>query len=121
MTANFNITEFRCKSGAPMPSVVHSNIKRLATALQTIRDEVNRPITITSGYRSPAHNRAVGGAPNSTHLVGTGADFRVSGMTPEAVVVIIERLISERRIPEGGLKAYANWIHYDIRGFRARW
>lgn len=121
LTANFTLAEFNSKDGAVMPNNVRANVQRLANALQVIREEIGRPITITSGYRSPNHNRAVGGAANSTHLTGLGADFQVQGMTPQEVVVIIERLITQGRIPQGGLKAYTSWVHYDIRGARVRW
>jgi len=121
LTPNFTLAEFQSRDGAVMPENVRQNIVRLANALQVIRDEVKQPITITSGYRSPEHNRAVRGAANSTHLTGLGADFRVANMTPVQVVEVIERLIASGRIPQGGLKAYSTWCHYDIRGIRARW
>jgi uncharacterized protein YcbK (DUF882 family) len=121
ITTNFNLSEFQSKDGALMPDNVRDNIIRLARALQLIRNEVGRPITITSGYRSPEHNRRVRGAANSQHLLGTAADFQVAQMTPAQVVQVIERMISEGRIPQGGLKAYKTWVHYDIAGTRRRW
>lgn len=121
LTENFNLDEFRCNSGAGFPQDVMANILKLADALQVIRNEVKVPITITSGYRSPEHNVKIGGAPKSTHTLGQGVDFKVQGMAPTAVAAIIERLISQGKIPQGGLKAYASWVHYDIRGTRARW
>jgi uncharacterized protein YcbK (DUF882 family) len=121
LTENFHLVEFHCKSGADMPDEVFKNVRALAFALQLIRGELRAPITITSGYRSPAHNRTVGGAQNSMHMKGMAADFKVQGMAPSAVAAIIERLIREGRIPQGGLKAYSTWVHYDIRGERARW
>ena len=121
LTENFNISEFNSKCGRVMPKKVQLNVQKLANALQIIRDELNKSITITSGYRSPQHNKSIKGASNSTHLTGLGADFKVTGMTPSEVVIVIERLIIEKKIPEGGLKAYSSWIHYDIRGTKARW
>jgi uncharacterized protein YcbK (DUF882 family) len=121
LTANFNLSEFKSKDGADFPPQVISNIESLAKALQIIRNELRAAITITSGYRSPDHNRKQGGAQNSTHVRGLAADFKVDGMPPNAVAAIIERLISEGKIPQGGLKAYKTWVHYDIRGTRARW
>lgn len=121
LTPNFTLAEFQSRDGAPMPADVQANIIRLANALQIIRNELNVPITITSGYRSPEHNRAVRGASNSTHIRGLGADFQARGIAPVAVAAVIERLISEGKIPQGGLKAYSTWVHYDIRGTRARW
>jgi len=38
-------------------------------------------IEITSGYRNPQVNRAVGGVPNSAHALGLAADFHVHGFT----------------------------------------
>jgi uncharacterized protein YcbK (DUF882 family) len=121
MTKNFKLEEFNCKSGAPMPLSVRVNIERLANNLQALRDEIGKPITITSGYRSRAHNKAVGGAQNSQHILGTAADFKVAGMTPKHVATVIEVLIAEGKMEEGGLKAYRSWIHYDCRLVRARW
>lgn len=121
ISENFTLNEFACKSGARFPQDVVANLIKLGEALQVIRDEVKAPISITSGYRSPEHNVKIGGAPNSTHTRGQGADFKVQGMAPSAVAAIIERLISQGKIPQGGLKAYATWVHYDIRGTRARW
>ncbi|EMS34636.1 Hypothetical protein C943_03323 [Mariniradius saccharolyticus AK6] len=121
LSENFLLSEFASKDGADFPPAVIENLRRLAQALEVIRATIRTPITITSGYRSPAHNKAVKGAPNSTHIEGIAADFRAVGMAPNAVAAIIERLISEGKIPQGGLKAYATWVHYDIRGTRARW
>jgi len=121
LTNNFNLNEFRSKDGSDFPADVLVNIRFLANALQIIRDEVKRPITITSGYRSVAHNRKVGGAVNSTHIRGMAADFKVSGMQPKEVFLIVERLINEGKIPQGGLKAYRTWVHYDILGVKRRW
>jgi uncharacterized protein YcbK (DUF882 family) len=121
LTDNFSLSEFNSKCGRPMPENVIKNIQSLANALQVIRNEVKRPIKITSGYRSPEHNKAIKGASNSTHLQGLACDFKVTGMTPKEVVVIIERLIDQGKILQGGLKAYSSWIHYDIRGTKARW
>lgn len=121
LTENFSLSEFQSKDGSPFPPQVIDNIQQLANALQIIRDELKSPITITSGYRSPEHNRKIKGAINSTHIHGKGADFRVRGFEPATVAAVIERLIAEGRIPQGGLKAYSTWVHYDIRGIRARW
>ena len=121
LTNNFSLSEFESKDGAIMPDDVRLNIERLADNLQVLRDEIGKPITITSGYRSPKHNKAIGGAKNSQHILGNAADFKVAGMKPKEVEYVIERLIDEGKMKQGGLKAYSSWIHYDIRGEKARW
>ena len=121
MTKNFKLEEFACKSGAPMPLSVRANVERLAKNLQVLRDELGKSITITSGYRSPEHNRKIGGAQFSRHVVGDGADFKVAGMKPKEVAEVIERLILEGKMEQGGLKAYATWVHYDCAGTKRRW
>ena len=50
--------------------------------LDPVRDMVNTPIIITSGYRCPQVNRLVGGVDNSQHMSGCAADFHVGGFTP---------------------------------------
>lgn len=49
--------------------------KLCAIHLQNIRNHVQKPITITSGYRTPALNTAIKGAKLSQHLFGEAADF----------------------------------------------
>lgn len=46
--------------------------------LEPARSQIQRPIIITSGYRVPALNKAVGGVPNSQHMFGQAADIQVS-------------------------------------------
>jgi uncharacterized protein YcbK (DUF882 family) len=113
LTANFSLHEFN-KHGEIMPDSVTGNIHTLARNLQVLRDEVKRPITITSGYRSPARNAKIGGAKASKHITGEAADIQVQGMTPREVAAVIERLIAEGRMLEGGLGIYRSWVHYDI-------
>ena len=44
-----------------------------------LREDYDKPMIITSGYRSQAHNSAVGGSPNSAHVQGRAVDILVSG------------------------------------------
>jgi uncharacterized protein YcbK (DUF882 family) len=121
LTENFSQSEFNCKSGAPMPDNVLANVKILAAQLQALRNELKAGIKINSGYRSPAHNAKIGGAKKSQHLTGRAADIVVNGYTPKQVAEVIERLISEGKMIEGGLKAYRSFTHYDHRGVKSRW
>ena len=62
----------------------------LAALLQKIRDHFGRPVVITSGYRTAAHNKSVGGAAYSQHLYGRAADIRVQGIPVEQLVAYAE-------------------------------
>lgn len=121
VTENFWLSEFESKDGEVMPPNVLENIIELAENLQLIRNHFNAPITINSAYRSPAHNKAVGGAKNSQHLYGKAADIVVHGVAPDVVADTIENLIDEGVISQGGLGRYNTFTHYDIRGNKARW
>jgi len=121
ITNNFSLQEFNSKCGREMPTNVMVNIIELAKNLQVLRDEVKKSIQITSGYRSPEHNAKVKGAKNSQHITGMAADIKVAGMTPKQVAEVIERLIAEKKMKEGGIGIYKTWLHYDIRNTKARW
>lgn len=121
LTKNFDLQEFASKDGAVFPERVIENLKRLAENLQKIRDIIGVPISINSGYRSPAHNKKVGGAKNSQHLTGMAADIVVKGYSPRSVFEIVEDLQNEGVIELGGLHAYNSFTHVDIRGTKARW
>jgi zinc D-Ala-D-Ala carboxypeptidase len=51
--------------------------------LQALRDKLGRPILLTSAYRSPEHNRTVGGAKNSKHMLGIAFDVRMENQDPQ--------------------------------------
>tara|TARA_R110002126_G_scaffold187332_2_gene335916 strand:+ start:179 stop:574 length:396 start_codon:yes stop_codon:yes gene_type:complete len=121
LTTNFWLEEFQCKDGSEMPIAVFRKIEILAKQLQVIRDVLNVPMTLTSAYRSPSHNRAIGGVKSSQHLLGTACDIQVKGMSSQEVYDTIEMLIEEGSIKNGGLGLYYNFVHYDVRGYKARW
>jgi hypothetical protein len=47
--------------------------------------------------------------------------MKVKGMTPKQVLLVIERLIKEGKMMQGGIGVYNTFTHYDIRGTKARW
>ena len=83
LSRSFRAKEFACKDGTD-PLFVDSE---LVQVLQAIRDHFGAPVVITSGYRTAAHNRAVGGAVYSQHQYGRAADIRVSGVPVEQNMV----------------------------------
>lgn len=97
LSAHFTLAEFTrsdkaIELGEPnQPTRAHlSNLQRLAAGMEKVRAICgNRAITITSGYRNPRVNRAVGGVPTSAHALGHAADFTVAGLTPMAAAGLI--------------------------------
>jgi uncharacterized protein YcbK (DUF882 family) len=121
-SAHFSMSEFDSNDGVAVPDMYKANVCKLMEQLEIIREELgNNSIHINSGYRTPSHNASVGGVSNSQHLIGKAADIRVANKTPTQVKQAIEKLISEGKILEGGVGYYPTFIHYDIRGTKARW
>jgi len=50
-------------------------LERLVRLLDLVREAWGAPIRVESGYRCPDHNRRIGGAPNSAHVIGAAADI----------------------------------------------
>ena len=121
ITTNFSLEEFKCKDGSDIPNDALLNIVQLAKQLQVLRDYLDKPIQINSGYRSPKYNKKIGGVKNSQHIKGKASDITVKGMTPKEVALVIEGLIEKGKMLQGGLGVYSTFVHYDIRGTKARW
>lgn len=114
LTPNFKLSEFlRAEDPMPAPWIL-DNIYRLANRLQVIRDLIGKPILINSGYRSPAHNQAVGGASQSQHLNGMAVDIIVTGMPAKELQSLLKNW-------SGGMGCYQHYTHLDIRHQKARW
>ena len=100
----------------PVNELIVNNIIAMARRMEEVRERLgNRPTIITSWYRPPRVNQAVGGASRSTHLQGHGVDFLVSGLAPREV---------QRQLDSwwpGGLGYGRSFTHLDNRGYRARW
>ena len=70
----FTKKEMRCKGTAECEMD-----EKFMENLESRRECYNRPMVITSGYRSQAHNSAIGGSPNSAHVQGRAVDVAVAG------------------------------------------
>ena len=122
LTQNFSLQEFACKDGTSVPKEFYPNVKELANNLQVLRDRIQAPIIISgSGYRTKSHNKKVGGAPKSQHLTASAADISVNNYSTLQLASIIEELIAKGKMKQGGIGIYPTFVHYDIRGTKARW
>ena len=86
ITANFTLGEFVVSDTAARmgidnmpPARVEATLRNvLIPAMQRVRDLLGVPVIVKSGYRSPALNSAVRGAPSSQHVTGHATDSRRS-------------------------------------------
>lgn len=117
LTKNFTKSEFECPCGCGQQSVD----TELAEKLQLIRDKVDRPLKITSGYRCILHNAAVGGSSGSKHRYGMAADWRTANRSINPVALGI--LAVEAGFGGVGIYWYGNYafVHADTRNAKATW
>lgn len=117
LTPHFTLQEFLASQVAtrrgidntPSASVLN-NLERLANLLEHVRALVGKPIIISSGYRSPKLNAAVGGAPNSAHLSGLAADINAIGLTPLQLATSIR----DSKVPFDQLIHEGTWVHIGL-------
>lgn len=119
ITKNFTLEELYASDTARAKGINNrptteaiGNLTRLAYCLlQPLRDKLGKPIIITSGYRSPALNKAVGGTPTSQHSKGEAADLYSPGMTIKELYNFVKSsgLEYDQMIEEG------TWLHLSYR------
>lgn len=123
LTPNFTLEELTRSSTAErlgMPNWPEADdLRRLrgtAEMLQRIRDTLGHPIIVTSAYRAPAVNRAVGGVTSSDHVKGQAADILVPGYgTPYQVAKALAPLVSVLGIGQLILEGFKNGNPGDNR------
>lgn len=113
LSDNFRVKEFACEDGSDVIFVAPA----LVTILQKVRTHFGKAVTINSAYRTPTHNKKVGGAAYSQHLYGTAADIVVKGVAPKTVAAYVEKLLPK----SGGIGIYGTFTHVDVREVRSRW
>jgi zinc D-Ala-D-Ala carboxypeptidase len=91
--------------------------------LQPVRDHFKKPVDISSGYRSPQLNVAIGGSATSHHCLGMAADFEIMGMdNKELAIWVRDNLKFTQLILEFYNDGDTNsgWVHvgYDARDLK---
>lgn len=118
LSPNFTLEEFT-RNGHGIDNVPNAmQIKNMEflcdNVLEPLREHYGHPVVITSGYRCPELNKAVGGADNSQHTKGEAADLHILGVRNDDVWNFIkehlafDQLIAERLRQQDGA---AGWIH----------
>ena len=94
------------------PEPVRAALQRTALGLEAVRSLLGAPIIISSGYRSPALNKLVGGQRNSQHLTGEAADFIAPGFGPPAAIVA--RIVASAVDYDQVIVEYGRWVHISF-------
>lgn len=112
ITNHFKVKEFACKDGSQIVFIDDY----MVTLLEILRQKINKPIIITSGYRTPGWNAKCDGAKYSYHMRGMAADIRVNGMSPKELANKLDAIV-----PDGcGIIVYKSWVHFDTRNGKYR-
>ena len=116
MTPHFTLaelthTDHRTLDNTPNAAEL-ANLQRLAEFLETVKTTLGgKAVMISSAFRSKAVNDAVGSRDTSQHRQGLAADFKVPGMTPDAVV----RAIIAAKLPfDQIIREFDAWTHISI-------
>lgn len=100
----FKAKELQCKCGCNTNEIEQAFVDKLTLA----REVAGVPFVITSGYRCPAHNKAVGGVAGSSHTLGWAAD--ISATTGAQKFKIVQALITAGFTRIGIAKTF---VHVD--------
>ncbi|WP_293907464.1 D-Ala-D-Ala carboxypeptidase family metallohydrolase [Phenylobacterium sp.] len=116
LTAHFALEELACTQHREIdnrpPPEVATTLRETAVSMETVRSLLgDRTISVSSGYRCPALNRAVGGARASAHLTGHAVDFNCFNLGPPidvCRVLAASDLAFDQLIEEGA------WVHISF-------
>jgi zinc D-Ala-D-Ala carboxypeptidase len=116
MTEHFTLAELIATSHRQFDNTPNeaetANLQRLAEFLEQVKTTLDgKPIMINSAFRSKQVNDSVGSKDTSQHRTGCAADFKVPGMTPDAVV----RAIIAAGLPyDQIIREFDAWTHISI-------
>ena len=108
---HFKVREFACKDGSQVVFID----SYLVSILDILRNQIEKPVYINSGYRTPEWNKKCNGAKYSYHMRGMAADIRVEGMTAKQLANKLNAIIPAKC----GIIVYKSWVHFDVRTDKA--
>lgn len=114
ISEHFKVREFAQKDFRCDKVIVDTE---LIDVLEDIRTHFNKPVIVTSGYRTPEYNAKIGGVKNSQHTKGTAADIKVSDIPAREV----QKYLKHKYPDKYGIGSYLNFTHIDVRAKKARW
>lgn len=89
--------------------------------LDPVREKLGKPIVVTSGYRPPKLNKAVGGSKTSNHLYGCAADIHTGNNSTDNIKIVYailelgidydEVIVEGAEFNKSGELVSAKWIH----------
>lgn len=100
------------------PRELWARILPTLRVLSRLRAELGVPISLTSIYRSPAYNSAIGGASQSFHKEFRACDFQTPKGTPKQWAEALHRMRAAG-VFSGGIGIYPTFVHVDTRGYNA--
>jgi hypothetical protein len=123
ITKNFSLLELTSSETAARkgidntPSVeVIANLRHLfENVVQPLRDWYGKPISISSAYRSPRLNKAIGGSSTSDHCEGKAVDFTLPKEDYKKVFEYLKGVDKDQLIVEMCTNGYPQWIHVSFR------
>ena len=116
LTEHFTLEELTATSHRQFDNTPNdselANLLRLAEFLEQVKTALDgKPIMVNSGFRSKVVNDSVGSRDSSQHRIGAACDFRVPGMTPDAVV----RAVIAAGLPfDQIIREFDRWTHISI-------
>ena len=109
VSEHFRYTDFLCPCCDTVKLV--PGFFRHISLLERLQGETGIPVIVTSGYRCTGHNKRIGGAPRSWHML-FATDITTEAADPEELRRLFESALD---IGFGGIGRYETHIHLDLR------
>ncbi len=121
LSPNFSLEELTLSQSASRAgldntpsSAVLATLTNTAKNLEAVRSLLNKPILVSSGYRSPLVNKSVGGAAKSQHVEGKAVDFTCPQFgTPRQIV---DKLKGSNIKFDQLILEFDRWVHISFNG-----